>query len=86
MVDPLVESGVLRVRRQVAFKQQPHGVALDAQRGLDADEDVARPETRDKKLPGSCRHHAPEFGHVGSSDKIVLEHVSKMATAIFMQI
>lgn len=41
MLQPLVEGCILRVRREVALEQQPHGVSLHSQRRLHADPHIA---------------------------------------------
>ena len=41
VLKPLVVRGVLRVRGEVSLEKKPHGVALHAERGLDAYEHVA---------------------------------------------
>ena len=55
-LQPEVECGVLRVRRQVALEEQAHGVALQAQRRLHAHPHLAQLQAAHHTAP--CAHMA----------------------------
>ena len=55
-LQPEVERGVLRVRRQVALEEQAHRVALQAERRLHADPHIAKLQ---------AAHHTAACAHMG---------------------
>ena len=57
-LEPLVEGGVLGVRREVPFEQQAHGVSFHSQQGLHAHPDVSQ---------SHAGHHQPSGGAGGEA-------------------
>ena len=71
LLKPLVVRGVLRMRREISLKEQTHGIPLDAESRLDADEHVADLQSGDERsFPGDGREavvgleRAPRVLHV----------------------
>ena len=71
LLEPLVVRGVLRMRGEVTLEEQTHGITLDAESGLDADEHVADLQPGDERpFPGNSREsvvgieRAPRILHV----------------------